>query len=466
MLDNNGIYKQLDFNTAQTQVMALADSAGVVIDTGSVEEQIQNWLAQFILYADSAEYAMYVKMFNPTGSDIDLQNPGTPRLLATISSGYLKIDNSGGGTTVSVTANQIFAAPNGNQYTTALNTLTVLAGAIGYIAVYSVLIGSSQNIPSGLTFTSSLTAVVTNPQPFVTGSDRETDTQYISRLVYLKSNNTSVQATPAATKELLTFYSAARIYINNTANNYTTPIPVPTGGYVAVVLFPSGITAGAEEIQNAINIISNRFEFGNILSSSTTVHPLLSGVNYTGTLPQVYTVAPAQAVISTLTAGIQVSFPLGTTSAEKKVLVTAFATAFVQNLIDFYGGVAGNFNLTFNEAGSPTPSPVASTPVVVASSKKPEIATLVTIEQIRSFISDNVNTVANIFYRACSSLQLVLNPNVAGQPSKTLNIDAPSSGHVASVDFVNDALFNDSTSWYDRYIWIDPSLFTVTVTEI
>lgn len=466
MINENGVYTELTLGDALTIVLNFASSIGIDVQTGSVEEQIANWLAQTLVQSDSAQYALYVKQFNPTGSDIDLQNPGTPRLQASISEGYLEIDNSGEVTPLAIPTDSIFTAPNGNTYTNGVTLATIPAGEKGFISVFSTATGSNQNIPAFLVFDAFQGRPVTNPQPFVTGRDTETDAQYTSRLIFLKTNNTSEQATPAATKELLEFYSAARFYVNNTENNLTTPVPVPSSGYVCVVLLPSGVTAGPEEIQNAINILASRFEFGNIFKISTVPHPIIQGVIYTGTFPQAFTIAPAQAVEVTLTANLYVSFSAGTASEEKLILAESFASAFVQNLIDFYGGAAGNYNLEFQPTGSPLPSPELATPAVVGSQGQIKIAPVIAVEQIRAFASDIDQAVPNLNYLECNQLQAIFDPLVAGEPSATLDIDAPAGGTVSVINFVEDELFNDNTSWYDRYIFLDPSLITITVTEI
>ncbi len=466
MLDENGKYTVLDLNDALTLTLEDAETAGVEVPSGSVEDQINTWLAQVFMRLDQAAYASYVKQFNPTGSDIDLQNPGTPRLDAGTASGYLSLYNPTGGT-ISVPSGTVFTAPNGNTYTNSTAT-SVGTMATVYSSVTSVSSGIAQNLPALQSFTNSLGLTVTNPQPFVDGRDEETDTEYISRLTYLKSNNTSEQATPAAIKELLDYYEAARIYVNNTQSNYTTPVPIVMVGYTCVILLPSGKTAGSEEIQNAINVLVSRFEFGNILRTSTTIHPLLTGIIYTGTFPQTFTIAPAQVVQWTLNCEISVSFDAATASEEKEILARAFATQFVQNLFDFYGGAAGNFNCSFQEAGSPLPSAVNSTPAILASDGiVDKIGPVIAIEQVRAFISDEATaqTVTGINYLTCDVLTVELDPNESGESAYTLSIDAPTGSTVAVVDFVNDALFSDSTSWYDRYVYLDPSLITVTVTE-
>lgn len=468
MLDANGKNTVLSLNDALTDALADATSAGVEVITGSPEEMIANYMAQTYYRWDAALYASVVKQFSPTGTDLDIQNPGNPRLQSSVSAGFLKLVNSTG-SPIDVAANAIFTAPNGNKYTNGSTTIAVSGGTTGYLSVQSVLKGKAQNLPANQSFTSSYGfSSQTNPQPFVTGSDTETDSEYVSRLVFLKTSNASQAATPSATLELLNYYQAARFYVNNGVSDFTTPVPIPAGGYIAVVLFPSGVNASAAEISNAINILSNRLEFGNIIRNSTTLHPILTGTVYTGTFPQLYSAAVAQAIKVTLAATVTVRFSNGTDSSEKAILSAAFATQFVQNIINFYGGAAGNFHLSFQALGSPAPAPVTSTPAVVAANGIGQIiGPLVSVEQMRAFISDEVNAAStpNLSYLACTALTAIMDPQVVGEVTHTLDIAAPAGGHVSTIDFVNDPLFSDSTSWYDRYIFLDPSLITITVNE-
>lgn len=468
MLDANGKNTVLSLNDALTDALADATSAGVEVITGSPEDIIAKYLAQTYYRWDAALYASVVKQFSPTGTDLDIQNPGNPRLQASVSAGFLKLVNSTG-SPIDVAASSIFTAPNGNTYTNGATTIAVAGGTTGYLSVNSVAKGKAQNLPANQSFTSSYGfSSQTNTQPFVTGADKETDSEYISRLVFLKTNNASQAATPSAVKELLEYYKAARFYVNNGVNDFTAPVPIPAGGYICVVLFPSGVNASAAEISNAINILSNRLEFGNIIRNSTTLHPILTGTVYTGTFPQLYSAAVAQAVKVTLAATVSVRFSNGTDSNEKVILATAFASQFVQNIIDFYGGSAGNFHLSFQASGSPAPAPVTATPPVVAANGVGQIiGPLVSVEQIRAFISDenNAATTPNLSYLSCTALTAVMDPQQSGEVTHTLDIAAPAGGHVSLIDFVNDALFSDSTSWYDRYIFLDPNLITITVNE-
>lgn len=468
-LDANGKWTVLDFDTALGDVYADAATAGIVIQTGSVEAIIANWLALRLVAEDTGNFNSYQRYFNPTGSDIDLQNPGTPRLAAAVSNGYLKLTNSTG-SPINVTIQSIFTAPNGNTYTTGTNAVTVTGtGGINYIQVSSVSSGIAQNLPASQAFTGSYSLTVTNPQPFTDGRDIETDTQYIDRVIYLRTNNTSQQATPAAIRELLQYYSAAQFYVNNTSNDLPYPITVPANGYLSVVNFPSSTQATAAEIQHALNILAARFEFGNTNSTSTTLHPILGGTIYTGPFPENFYVAPAQAVVTTITASITVRFDNNVDSSEKLLLVKAFVGFFAQNVIDYFGGAAGNVNITWQELKSPLPAPVGtSTAVLAAAGDIGVIAPAFSIEQVRALISDEsqLAQIPTLHYQACSILTVALDPSQAGQSVYTLSILAPAGGTVATIDFKSSALFTDLTAWYDRYIYIDPTKITVTVTEV
>ena len=231
MLNEDGKYTKLTLDEARTKVLAAAAAAGVDVPAGSVEDQIKEWLARTMVDIDSAMYAVTVKQFNPTGSDLDIQNPGFPRKPAAVSKGFLKVDNTDGVSAASYPENTTFTAPNGLMYTNPGSILTVAAGEIGFLSVQSSETGANQNLPADQTFTGGPSGpVITNPQPFTGGADIEKDSDYFNRLVYYKSNNTSQQATVVARKELLDFYQDARIYVNSSNNGTSVPVPIPPQG--------------------------------------------------------------------------------------------------------------------------------------------------------------------------------------------------------------------------------------------
>lgn len=463
MIDNNNVYTLLDTNDALNIVAGFATAAGITITSGSVEEQLQNWMAQFLTENDKAMFKSYQMQFDPVGTEIDLQNPNTPRLLAKISSGYLSLANTSGGTIV-VTSNSIFTAPNGNTYTTNNNTVSIPNGQTKTITVYSTLEGASQNIPSGQSFTSSYTLAATNPQPFTNGRDKESDTDYLNRIIYDLTNNSSQQSTPAAEAELKDYYQLARIFVNNTANASALPIVIPPNGYLPIVLFSSGVNADAGEINNALQILANRFEFGNPISIPTARHPLLSGTIYSGTLPEIYYVAPAQAVTTTITIALSVEFMVNVGEVEKINLANSFAKFIAQNLIDYFGGAEGNFNCTFNSLIPATT--VTSVSVIAKQGSNFIIGPDFSIEQIRALISDKyqIQILKGLEYLSLDTLSLVFDPG-SGQPTYDLNI-TPGLYTIQEINFLSNALFTDGSSWYDRYIFINPSLISIAITEV
>lgn len=463
MLNADGKYVKLSLDDARTLVLADADAAGVEVLAGSVEDQIKEWLAQYFVSVDSAMYASTVKEFNPTGSDIDIQNPGFPRLLPAVAKGFVKIDNSGGGSPVSVPLNSILTAPNGTAYTNPAAVVTVPAGQVGFLSIQSVNTGAAQNLPPDQTFTGA-SGVITNPQPITGGLDRESDSDYLNRLTYYKSNNTSQQATVAARKELLQFYQDAKLYVNSSNNGTAVPVPIPPQGLNPVIILASGIHAGLEEIQAAINILTNRFEFGNLNSENSALHPILQGSSYSGVFPQSYSITVGQAVQSTVDAEVKVSFPPETLPEEKLVISQVFATQFVQRLVNLLTGAAGSYNFSFTpHAGSPLSSSVA----VSASPTGPELGPFVSIEAVRSLVSgaDSTGSQGGINLLALDNLSIEFDPGEYEQNPVLLSIFAPYEGTLATVNFILDALFTDGTSWYDRYIFLDPSRITVAIVE-
>ncbi len=462
MIDANGKFTPLDLNAAIGIANALAISAGVVVTSGSVEEQIQNWMAQLILSFDESQYQSYNKEFNPTGSDIDLQNPNVPRLLAKAASGYLFLVNATG-SPILVSVNTIFTAANGNTYSTYNNTVTVAAMSTAVIGVQSVETGSLQNLPSGQTFTTDLDLTVTNPQPFVNGRDLETDTQYTTRLIERKTNLQSEHSTSTAEFELKEFYTDALIYVNNTANAFTDPVPIPNNGYTAVILVPSGPNATAEEINNALIVLSNRLQFGNPYNNTSSLHPILSGTVYFGSFPEVYYFIPAQAVQTTLTATISIAFPANVDESEKNIQAVAFAKLFAQNVINYFGGAAGSIHVVFNPFTGPDIE--TDEPTIAATGEIGIIAPVFSIEQIRALISDAValNQTQLLIYLACNELVIELDPLVDYEEVITMDINDPYTPQV--IDFKSNALFSDDTAWFDRYVFMDPDLITITINE-
>ncbi len=467
MLDANGKLTQLTLDQARTMVLADAAAAGVEVLAGSVEDQLKEWLARALVDSDAAMYAATVKQFNPTGSDLDIQNPGFPRKPASGASGFLKVDNSAGVDPVYFPENSIFTAPNGLEYTNPDAVLTVAAGETGFVPAQSVDTGAETNLPADQEFTSDLAgdAIISNPQPFTGGAAIESDSDYFNRLTYYKSNNTSQQATVVAKKELLEYYQACALYVNSTNNGMTVPVPIPPQGLNCVILLDSGVNAPLVEIQAAINILTRRFEFGNLNNQNSSLHPILQGSSYSGVFPQSYSISVAQKVNATLDCEISVSFPPETLPEEKLSLVQSFCTQFVQRLVNLLSGAAGSYNFEFTPDGD---SPILDTLSVEASSTGPAIAPFISIEAIRSLISgaSTTGSQGGMNFLSCENLTLELDPDEYEQTPVLLSIHAPYEGSLSTVDFVMDALFTDGTSWYDRFLFLDPSRITVSAVEV
>jgi hypothetical protein len=84
------------------------------------------------------------------------------------------------------------------------------------------------------------------------------------------------------------------------------------------------------------------------------------------------------------------------------------------------------------------------------------------IATIQSLVCD-IDTIADtpqILYDSVDTLDMVIDPDTEGEASVTLSLE---SSMTKFIDFKNDALFSDSSSWYDRYLFIDPANITITV---
>ena len=73
---------------------------------------------------------------------------------------------------------------------------------------------------------------------------------------------------------------------------------------------------------------------------------------------------------------------------------------------------------------------------------------------------DTISDTPQILYDSVDVLSMIIDPGVVGESAVTLSLD---SGATKFIDFKKDALFTDSSSWFDRYLFIDPSKITITV---
>lgn len=466
MIDSNGKFTRLSIDDARTIVLQKAALAGVTVLEGSVEDQIKEWLAQSLVDFDTSQYMAYVKQFNPTGSDIDLQNPGFPRLGASPAEGFLEINNVGGTENLTIPVNTVFTAPNGIEYENPNDALTVAIGETKTLFIQSIETGPKTNLPAAQTFTGLSSGVVTNPQPLVGGRDVESDTEYLDRLTEERQNHVGQQTSVSVVEALQETYEGARIYVNNAIASEATPIPVPANGYNLVVLFPSGVNASAAETQKALDVIKGKLEFVNVNAVEDVKHPVIKGVIFSGVFSQNYSITVARSVKTTINSVLEVSFAPGISAAEKVSLVQTLVQNFIQRVMNTLGGAGGSMTCSFVPlVGLSVPLTLEILPFQPS---KIEIAPYISIEDIRSLTIDAGDILKNksIQLKKVDTLTVELDPEEAGETAKTLSIDAPTGGTLSFVDFASDSLYTDNTSWYDRFIFLNPSLITVTVNEV
>ena len=463
MIDENGKLTNISIDDARTIVLEDARLANISAPTGSVEYMISEWLSKVFLDIDNSVFLSIQKFLYPTGQDIDIQNPGISRLAPSKANGYIKIDNTDGEESFTLEINSIITASNGLNYSNTLEAITVEIGEIGYVYVEATETGANTNLPALQTFAASIP--ITNPQPLIGGRDLETDVEYSNRIIFLKTNFVSEQTSVAIVKNLLKFYLDARVYVNNSSNGLEAPVTIPAGGYNCVIIFPSGVNAPARELQRAVDTLVALAEFVGVNNVSTDFHPVVYGLVFTGDFPVAYSITPAQAVKTTINLEITVKFDSSIIEVEKTTLAERFANNFVNRLMATFYSTDGNYNFVFVPlVGEVLEKEIAATGIVKSQNN---IAPFVSIEALRSIIYDqsDSNSIKGLQYRECTNLTCEFDPLVEGENSVTLSIHAPYEGTLISVDFARDALFSDNTSWYDRFIVLDPSLITVTLVE-
>ncbi len=464
MIDENGKLVNIDIDEAREKVLESARLANIEVLDGSVEYMLSEWLAKVFLDIDNSVYLSIQKFLYPTGQDIDIQNPGIARLVATKSNGYIELDNTLGIDTITIPIESIFTGSNGISYTNPLEGLTVLAGEIGFVYIESVTTGANTNLPQNQNFL--LTPhTLTNPQPLAGGRDLETDSDYWNRIIYLRTNLASEQTSIVITNALLQYYLDAKIFVNNSNSSTLTPIPIPSNGYNCALILPSGVNAPARELQKAIETFVSLAEFVGVNNVSTVNHPVIYGVSFSGVFPVAYSVTPVQAVQTTVNLTVKVRFDSSIIEVEKPNLAKQFANNFVNRLMATFYSNNGSYNFDFNPlTGSNTIETIAVNGIVKQNNN---IAPIVSIEAIRSIIYDQSDSISikGLQYRECTELTVEFDPLVIGESPVILSIDAPYEGSVLSVDFAKDSLFLDGTSWFDRWINLDPSFISVAIVE-
>lgn len=457
----NGIYTELSFEDALANIINDAP-ASIVFSPGNPPELIlANMFAQGDVNVDQFIGETLAAMMSPTGANIDLLNPNNPRNLAKAASGYVYVTNSDPNP-IAIAINTLVRAASGQEYSVGVSSFIIPGSGSAYIYVTCTETGIGGNIPAGQTFQvvgySSLSGV--NSVPFLNGAPLESDAIYLNRVTSEKTEYGSQNGSVAVETELKKYFADARMYVNPSATAKTDPVPVPASGYNCVVLVPNGVLSTPEDIAQVFLTLSERLEFINAQSLGDARHVVLSGTTYTSQIPVSYFFTVAQPVETTLHAVINVR---ASSLADRTELISqanGFAKAFVDRLVKLFAGVDGSVNVTYHDGVEA--DVVTAIAIAGSNSFANTIAPAFGIATINSLVCDidTISDTPQILYDSVDTLSMVIDPSVVGESAVTLSLD---SGATKFIDFKKDALFSDSSSWFDRYLFINPSNITITV---
>lgn len=455
----NGVFTPLTLETALNRVLSDAP-ASIVFSPGNPPELIlANMFAQAAVYVDENEGEVMALFMSPVGAMIDTMNPNNPRKEAIKASGYITISN-GTGADITVPINTVVTASNGAQYETTAAGVIPHGGSLN-VPITALTAGVAANIASGQTFsiTGFGTLTATNPVPILNGAEEESDAIYLNRLTSEKTEYGTQNSSIAVETELKKYYPDAYIYVNNTGVALADPIPVPANGYNLIVKTPSGILADSYEIAQALQIISNRLEFVNSQNVGSALHTVLSGSVLNSGVPLSYYFTAAQAVETTIDMQINIRASQNATMAELVSQSNSFATAFLNRLMQLFSGIDGSVEVTYND-GVHTPT-VSNLDITGVPAQAGTIAPQFGVGTITALVNDlsTMGDTPQILFDEVHSMMVTIDPDIMGEAPVVLEI----GGYTTFVDFKNDALFSDNTSFYDRFMYIDPSKITITM---
>lgn len=455
----DGVFTPLTLETALNRVLSDAP-ASIVFSPGNPPELIlANMFAQAAVYVDENEGEVMALFMSPVGAMIDTMNPNNPRKEAIKASGYITISN-GTGADITVPINTVVTASNGAQYETTAAGVIPHGGSLN-VPITALVAGVAANIASSQTFsiTGFGTLTATNPIPILNGAEEESDAIYLNRLTSEKTEYGTQNSSIAVETELKKYYPDAYIYVNNTGVALTDPIPVPANGYNLIVKTPSGILADSYEIAQALQIISNRLEFVNSQNVGSALHTVLSGSVLNSGVPLSYYFTAAQAVETTIDMQINIRASQNATMAELVSQSNSFATAFLNRLMQLFSGIDGSVEVTYND-GVHTPT-VSNLDITGVPAQAGTIAPQFGVGTITALVNDlsTMGDTPQILFDEVHSMMVTIDPDIMGEAPVVLEI----GGYTTFVDFKNDALFSDNTSFYDRFMYIDPSKITITM---
>ena len=456
----NGVFTPPSFDDALAAVVAAAP-ASIQFSPGNPPELVlANMLAEADVIVDENNGEILAMMMSPVGAMIDAMNPNNPRNAAEAATGYIAVANPTG-VDIIIPANSVCTASTGQTYKTGSTVVTVSAHGSLDVLITAITAGVSGNISSGLSFSvagsGSLTA--TNPLPLLSGADAESDAIYLNRLISEKTEYGTQNGSVAVETELKKYYSDARIYVNNSQAELTTPVPVPVNGYNVIVKTPSGSLAQAAELAQVFKTLASRLEFVNAQNLGNAKHVVKSGTVYNTGVPQSYYCTVAQAVKTTIAITINVR---ASSHADRSELITqanAFAVAFLNRLMALLSGINGTTDITYSD--SEYVNVVTAVDIAGSLGVENAIAPAFGIATIIGLVNsmDTMAQTPQIVYDSTPTLSVTIDPQVGGVSPVVLSI----GGAKQFIDFENDSLFSDSTSWYDRFVFIDPANVSVTV---
>ena len=456
----NGVFTPLTLDTALNEVIAAAP-ASIQFSPGNPPELVlANMFAQADVLIDENNGEIMALMMSPVGSMIDTLNPNNPRNQDIAAIGYVVITN-GTATAIPLPANTIIKCSTGQTYTTGSTALIIPGSGNIDVPVTSTEAGAGGNISSGQTFSiSGISSVtITNPLPFLSGADAESDAVYLNRLISEKTEYGTQNGSVAVETELKKYYQDARIYVNNTNTALTSPVPVPINGYNLVVRTPNGVMAQAAELNEIFKVLSNRLEFVNAQNAGSTLHVVRSGTIYNTGVPQNYYSTISQPITTTLTTTINVRASRNADRTELISQANDFAVFFITRLTELLSGIQGDTNIIYSDSVGADVTTAITIPAAVGLISP--LAPAFGIATIQGLVSDidTMEQTPQIVFDSVASMSVVLNPDVVGEDSQTLSI----GGAKTFIDFENDILFSDDSSWYDRFVFINPGNLNITI---
>ena len=460
----DGVFEPLTLDEALSEIISDAP-ASIVFTPGNPPELIlANMFAQASINIDENEGEIMAMMMSPVGAMIDLMNPNNVRKDIIAATGYITVTNPTG-VDIVIPAGTICLADNGQEYVTGSLSVTVEDGETLNVTITAVIAGVSGNISANSVFTITGYGDLTpnwNPLPLLNGDEAESDAIYLNRITKEKTQYGAQNGSVAVETEIKKYYPDAVMYVNNTSTGLTDPVPVPVNGYNLVVKTPSGILADATEILEIFNILSERLEFVNSQNTSSDTHIVLSGSITTGGVPLSYFFTVAQVVDMTLDITINVYASESSETSELIIQANSFAISFINRLMQFFSGIDGKTDVIYDDGVNPPETTTID--ISGISAQAGTIAPAFGIGSISALVSDidTMGETPNIVFDSVDNLTIVIDPEVYGEADITLEL----GGATTFIDFASNDLFSDSTSYFDRFAFIDPEKLTITVAVV